>query len=209
MPKSLLNVLLTISLIVVTVPVLRGQKIKKTGSPSTTVSTTEKSQSAAFPELIGLTGQKAPNFTAIDMNGVEFNLENLRGKIVVINLWGTFCAPCIQEMPKLNTLVRKYKDKEVVFLSVAADDKQELEAFLAKHHFDYHVLSGAFDIIRQYAPKKKISSPTDMPDSFMMVLPTHLVIDRDGIVTEHFWGYSKKTVNQLAAIIEKLLAKKS
>ncbi len=84
------------------------------------------------PELIGLTGQKAPDFTSANMNGAEYNLEDLRGKIVVINLWATYCPPCIEEMPKLNALVEKYQNKDVVFLAPTPDNKNLLEGFLQK-----------------------------------------------------------------------------
>lgn len=162
-----------------------------------------------FPELIGLTGEKAPVFTSTNMEGTPYNLENLRGKIVVINLWATFCSPCIGEMPELNTLVEKYAGKDVVFLAPTPDEKSGLEGFLQKHSFKYQVLPNSYGIIQQYAPKEKESSPTDSSDSFKMILPAHLIIDRDGMVVKHFWGYKKETVaNELQQGIEQLLTKK-
>lgn len=159
-------------------------------------------------ELIGLEGQKAPFFKASNMNGTEYDLENLRDKIVVVNLWGTFCAPCIAEMPKLNALVDKYKDKNVVFLAPAVDDKTLLDGFLKKYEFKYQVLPSSFGIIEQYAPKQKGKTP-DKSGSFVMALPTHLIIAAEGTVIKHFWGYSEKTADELSETIEKLLAEKS
>lgn len=160
------------------------------------------------PELIGLEGQKAPLFKTVNMNGTEYDLENLRGKIVVVNLWGTFCAPCIEEMPKLNALVEKYKNKNVIFLAPAVDDKTLLEGFLKKYEFNYQVLPSSFGIIEQYAPKTKRKTP-DKPGSFVMALPTHLIIDENGTVVKHFWGFGEKTADDLSETIEKLLAEKT
>lgn len=165
-------------------------------------------QKDEIPQLIGLEGQPAPLFKAANMEGTEYDLEKLRGKIVIVNLWGTFCAPCIAEMPKLNGLAEKYKDKNVVFLAPAADDKTLLDGFLKKNEFKYQVLPSSFGIIEQYAPHRKGKTP-DESGSFVMALPTHLIIDADGRIIKHFWGYSEKTADELAETIEKLLAKKA
>lgn len=197
-----MKIYLTLLLTLIFVFTAYGQESVKT------VSSGKTGEPAPLSNLVGLTGQPAPIFSGVSMDGTEYDLEKLKGKIVVLNLWGTFCAPCIQEMPKLNELVKRYKDKDVVFLSATADNKQVLEIFLPKHPFDYQVLPASFGIIRQYAPKKKASSQSDQPSGFMMVLPTHLVIDRDGIVTEHFWGYGENTTSRLSGIIDKLLKRK-
>lgn len=169
----------------------------------------EKAKKKAFnpADLTGLKGQIAPQFVLPAMNGTGCNLENLRGKIVVINLWGTFCSPCITEIPELNALVRKYNEKGIVFLAPAPDDKAALEIFLKKHPFDYQILPNGFAVIEKYAPHKKSDEP-DKIGGFMMVLPTHLVIDQTGTVTYHNWGYSKTTAAELTKEIDNLLAKK-
>lgn len=159
-------------------------------------------------DLVGLKGQTAPQFILSAMNGTQYNLENLRGKIVVINLWGTFCAPCVEEMPKLNALVEKYKGKEVVFLAPAPDGKSDLEVFLQKHAFNYQVLPNGFAVVEKYAPHKK-SDDSQKKGGFMMILPTHLVINQIGVVTYHDWGFSKDTAAELSKEIERLLAKET
>lgn len=185
-----------------------GQQTEKSVPVIIDKPSAESKTSTNISDLIGLENQKAPSFTAASMDGTQYNLEALRGKIVVVNLWGTFCAPCITEMPKLNALVEKYKNGDVVFLAPAVDDKSLLEGFLAKNSFKYQVLPNSFGIVRQYAPKKKTPAPTDKPGAFVMLLPTHLVIDRDGTVTKHFWGFKETTADDLSKIIEQLLAKK-
>lgn len=164
-----------------------------------------KSSPAKLSDLVGLKDKPAPSFILPAMDGAEYNLENSRGKIIVMNLWGTFCAPCIEEMPALNALVAKYTNKNVVFLAPTPDDKATLEIFLEKHKFDYQVLPNGFGVIKNYAPHKKSDDP-QKPGGFMMILPTHLVIDQNGIVTYHDWGFGKETAQKISAEIEKLLA---
>lgn len=192
--------------------IIHAQEAKE---PSTTIVPLASKPMAAstskkidLRNLISLTGQKAPNFRSADMNGIEFNLENLRGKIVVVNLWATWCKPCIEEMPELNALNDKFKDKEVLFLAAAPEDKGFLEGFLKKNPFSYHILPGALDIIKQYSPRERPDS-TDGKSRRIQALPTHIVIDREGKVVKHFWGFSSQKIPELSQYIEELLNSKN
>lgn len=165
----------------------------------------KKTPSTDLDNLVGLKGEVAPIFTLPSMNGTEYSLEKLRGKVVVINLWGTFCAPCLEEMPKLNSMVENYNGKNVVFLAPAPDEKKVLEGFLNKYSFSYQILPNAFSLIRNYAPHQKSDDP-NKKGSFVMLLPTHLVIDQKGTVTYHEWGFRKDTIKSMTDEIDRLLA---
>lgn len=169
---------------------------------------TKKTPPLNLADLVGLKNQAAPQFVLPATDGTVFNLADLRGKIVVVNLWGTFCPPCIVEMPELNRLVEKYKNQDVVFLAPTPDDKAVLEGFLRKNPFDYKVLPNGFKVIEQYAPHKK-SVDGQKKGGFMMLLPTHLVIDKAGVVTFHEWGFSKTMSCRLTIEIERLLNEES
>jgi peroxiredoxin len=65
---------------------------------------------------------EAPNFKLQDPAGKTVELKALRGKPVVLNFWATWCAPCREEMPELETLWRENKDKGLVVLAVSVDD---------------------------------------------------------------------------------------
>ncbi len=68
-------------------------------------------------------GDPAINFTAIDLDGKAVNLETLKGKVIYIDLWATWCGPCTQEMPFYEKLRQKYKDNNnVAFVSLSVDD---------------------------------------------------------------------------------------
>lgn len=171
-----------------------------------TTAESKKTPPSDLSDLIGLKGQTAPAFILSSTSGTEYNLEKMRGQVVVINLWATFCPPCIEEMPKLNSLVEKYKNKAVVFLAPTPDDKAVLETFLQKYPFNYQVLPNGFGIVKQYAPHKKSADP-QKKGGFLMLLPTHLVIDQAGVVTYHEWGFRKDTIDGLSGEIERLLTK--
>jgi thiol-disulfide isomerase/thioredoxin len=173
--------------------------------PSTTSASTKRPD---LNNLVNLTGLKAPNFVSVDMNGTEYNLENLHDKIVVINLWATWCKPCIEEMPELNNLVKKFKDKDVVFLAAAPEDKILLEGFLQKNPFLYQILPGALDIIKKYSPKEK-ADPVTGKSRTIQVMPTHIVIDRGGTTVKHTWGFSSQKIPELSQAIEQLLDAKT
>ncbi len=71
-----------------------------------------------------------PNFTLNDMTGKAVSLEDFRGKVVLVNIWATWCAPCIKEFPSLKNLVEKFNG-EIVVLAISHDRAQEdIESFV-------------------------------------------------------------------------------
>jgi thiol-disulfide isomerase/thioredoxin len=72
-------------------------------------------------------GDPAIDFTAIDLNGKPVNLVNLKGKVIYLDLWATWCGPCLQEMPFFEKLKQKYKDNnDIAFVSLSIDDDTAL-----------------------------------------------------------------------------------
>ena len=87
-------------------------------------------------------GKTFPSLSLESPNGI-LDLDTLNRKIIVINWWATSCLPCRMEIPGLNKLVKKYKNKPVIFLSIIWD-KENLDEFLKKHPFNYsHSYSNA------------------------------------------------------------------
>ena len=132
----------------------------------------------------------APPFSARDLEGNRYALEELTGKIVVLNFWFVQCKPCVQEMPELNELVQEYQDKDVVFLAFALNGKAELKQFLKKRAFDYQIVPDAQAVAGQYSVEG---------------YPTHIVIDVKGNVAYRTMGLSPHTVGDLEKEIKKLL----
>ncbi len=71
-------------------------------------------------------GDKAVDFTALDQQGKRVSLSSLRGKVIFVDIWATWCGPCMAEMPHFEELKTKYKDNpSVVFVSLSIDDAQD------------------------------------------------------------------------------------
>lgn len=84
----------------------------------------------------------------------------------MLNLWGTFCKPCILEMPELNSVKQSYAEKEVVFVSMSPEDKPIIKKFLKKHEFDFIILPGSARYMMNFGNS----------------LPQTILIDKAGIV---------------------------
>jgi thiol-disulfide isomerase/thioredoxin len=116
----------------------------------------------------------APDVTATDLQGKTVHLSNFKGKLIVMNIWGTGCGPCVAEMPLLNQLVKQYStNPNIVFLAIAVDNTERLNKFLKFHPFDYQVLNNAVNLNE----KLDINS-----------MPVHLVIGKNGQIISRSIG---------------------
>ena len=128
----------------------------------------------------------------ITLDSRPINLADLKGKVVFINFWATWCPPCIAEMPSVNSLYNKMKNNDnVVFIMVDMDNKLESsEAFMKKNSYDLPV----------YAPTGSL--PEEL---FTGSLPTTVIINKSGkIVFKHEGmadydsGETEKLLNDLS-----------
>ena len=81
-----------------------------------------------------------------DMNGKRVSVQDLRGQVVVLNFWATWCGPCNTEMPMLVQAAQQYKQQSVAFLGASVDDsktQKNIPAFLDRYHVGYTILTGA------------------------------------------------------------------
>lgn len=132
--------------------------------PSTIVDLT-----MVYNHLFQMQDQVLPGFHFVDLNGKIYDAETCKGKIVVLNFWFIHCASCLQEMPQLNKLVLKYKDrKDIVFVSLALDNAAQLKSFLSKNKFDYAVVP---DMSKYIYDTIQINT-----------FPTHIILDRNSRV---------------------------
>ena len=110
-----------------------------------------------------------PDVKFIDTTGHAHTPESLRGKVVVINFWATWCGPCKKEIPDLSKLYLKYKDKGVVMLGVLSNDNPT-EADLLNFQSDAVM---EFPIVRQ-------TSDILVSFNYPQALPTTFIYDRQG-----------------------------
>lgn len=72
-------------------------------------------------------GQPSANFSYKDVDGKTINLEELRGKVVYIDVWATWCAPCIAEIPHLKKMESEFHDKDMAFVSISVDRERDFD----------------------------------------------------------------------------------
>ncbi len=109
----------------------------------------------------------APDFTLKSRDGKNVRLSELRGQVVMINFWASWCGPCRQEMPHLEAIHKEYVDYGFTLLGVNVDEKQELaEKLLAQIPVSFPIL---FD------PSSSVSKQYNVD-----AMPTTILIDRDG-----------------------------
>jgi peroxiredoxin len=119
-----------------------------------------------------------------DMNGAEVRLADYKGKVILLNVWATWCGPCELEIPELVEAYNKYKDDGVVVLGVSLDDSAET--------------------LRAYAPKKQMNYPLLLwDDAFedaygpIVGVPITFFIGRDGTISRrHFGPVTKERIDQ-------------
>lgn len=150
-----------------------------------------------------LINKTAPDFNLEDINGETVHLGSLRGKVVILDFWATWCTPCIKSFPAMEMAMVQYKDdKDVVFLFVntwerAKDPRTLVKDFFEKRKFDFYVLLDLKD------PERNTNKVAE--DYKLNGIPAKFIIDREGIVRYHgtgFTGDDQKVVEELSKMIE-------
>ncbi len=110
------------------------QKVKDKSALSTYAKRIDSIQTPAYKQAVNKTlnqllkfgkGDIAKDFIALDIDGKPVSLSSLKSKVIYVDLWATWCGPCMEEMPHFETLKAKYKDnKEVAFVSLSIDDTE-------------------------------------------------------------------------------------
>lgn len=138
-------------------------------------------------------GDAAPALKGVTLDGKAFDLSGLKGHVVVVNLWATWCGPCREEMPLLDAFARKYAARGVVLVGLDEDDAQdEAEVRKAMAAFSYPALMAAV------AEEDAFRAPR--------VLPITYVIDASGVVRAKLWaGGTPVTEQSLEQAVAPLL----
>jgi len=121
------------------------------------------------------------------------DLARLRGKVVVIDFWASWCAPCRQSFPWLNEMQAKYRDRGLVVIGVNVDrERAEADRFLQQTPADFQIV---------YDPDGTLASRYQVPG-----MPSSYVIGRDGQQAGVHIGFRKSTREQREAELERLLS---
>lgn len=139
---------------------------------------------SAFAQQKLTVGSSAPDFAAQSIDGKQFNLSELRGRVVVLTFWSTRCPICQSEIPKLNRVAERYKDEDVVFLAATIENEVKVETFLRKNPFNFSILPNSFAIVLKYAD-------TDRGGNINMGFPSYFLINKSGTIQLRADGWDK------------------
>lgn len=136
-------------------------------------------------------GQMAPAFSATDTNGTVFDLNDKRGKMVVLNFFATWCGPCIQELPLLHELHNKYRESEAIeFVIVGREETAEsVASFRHEHRFSFPMVAD---------PEREIYSLYAKS-----LIPRTYLIDGQGQVVLVLTGFNEDDLKRLEQEIKK------
>lgn len=124
-------------------------------------------------------GKRAPDFTMAGLDGREVTLSGLRGKVVVLSFWATWCAPCLVELPILERVSRRLEDRGVVVLAAnLGEDPSDVRAFVEQKDVHLPVLLDDGVVAERY---------------WIDSVPALVVIDGDGIIRARELGVASET----------------
>lgn len=128
-----------------------------------------------------------------DMEGRPQPLSQWRGKVLVVNFWATWCAPCREEIPGFVRLQEKYRERGLQFVGIAIDQRDKVQAFAQEFAMNYPVLLGGIDSVEMSRQAGNRAG----------ALPFTLILDRSGQIVGRKLGALKEA--KLDSMIESLL----
>lgn len=146
---------------------------------------------ARITNEVALIDEPAYDFAAVGIDGKDYRLEDLSGKVVLLNFWGIWCTRCRDEIPRLTALDRKHRGAGLVVLGADyGDDPKDLPAFMEDIGMSYPALidDGLAD------------------DYEVLIYPTSVVIDRNGRVRYRVEGFTEESFRALERVVGRLLA---
>ena len=134
----------------------------------------------------------APDFSLRDTKGKKVSLSDHKGKVVLINFWATWCAPCIQELPSLQKIYNDHEKEGLVVLGINVDEARNISGIkpLAKKlNLKFPILiDSTGDVMKLYNPA--------------MNIPYTVVIDKKGNIYAYFNGYHMGLENEIKKVVE-------
>ncbi|NNE65919.1 MAG: TlpA family protein disulfide reductase [Pyrinomonadaceae bacterium] len=130
------------------------------------------------------------------LDGEDFKISDFKGKVVLINLWATWCGPCIHEMPHFRRLQDEYGDKGFVMVGLNSDEESEAQ-------------------VREFVKQQKLNyligwSTSEINEEFMKIsklpgIPQSLLLNREGEMTGLFRGGGPKVIKSMVERVEKMM----
>ena len=132
------------------------------------------------------------------LDGTSFKLEDKKGKVILINLWATWCGPCRAEMPELVVMQDKYRDKgfEIIGLDTDSETVEEINVFAEKMKLNYQLGYADRALLGEFIKLSKMNG-----------IPQSIVIDRENRLTGVFAGAGPNVIQKMKETVEKIVNK--
>jgi thiol-disulfide isomerase/thioredoxin len=142
------------------------------------------------------TPTSAPDFTLKTLDGQEMTLSKLKGKVVLLDFWATWCAPCREAIPHLINLQKTYQEKgvEVIGMNVDKGDVETVRRFVKSMDIPYPITLTPEEVSRNYG---------------VTGLPTTILIDKQGRIRQKLMGFTSEISKQITSTIVELTQEKS
>ncbi len=141
-------------------------------------------------------GEQLPEFEVAMLDGSRFSSRELAGKVAVVDLWSTWCAPCLKQIPHLNELSRRYQDESfaVVGVTLQSGWAQDIKKDFEKRNIQpvYPILVGDDDVEEAFGG--------------VLAFPTTLLVGRDGKIHKRYVGADEEKAAGMEREIRALLA---
>ena len=138
---------------------------------------------------------RAPDFTLPDLEGNEISLRDFKGKVIFLHFWATWCPPCRNEMPSVEVLYQKLKDKDFELLAVSLDRQgsSAVEPFIRDYGLTFPIL---LDLEGKVARTYKVRG-----------IPSTFIVDKEGLIAERVVGArdwtASDSIKKFLSLIEK------
>jgi peroxiredoxin len=145
---------------------------------------------ASAPARSAAIGEPAPDFSLPTLEEREIGLGKFKGKVVLLNFWASWCAPCQEELPELEKIYRKYQERGFEVIGVNIDKKQaNAEKFVRRFGLTFPVmLDPESAVVGEYRAH---------------AMPMSYLIDQEGVIRQLFFGFNRKKLPAMeAAVVE-------
>ena len=136
------------------------------------------------------TGEQSPNFSITSLDGKEISLSDLKGKVVLINFFATWCGPCMKELPQVEAkLWPKFKDQNFAMISIGREHtKEQLQTWNEKKGFTFPI-----------APDPKREVYSKFANQY---IPRNFILDKTGKIIWQGVGFSEEELAQMIKTIQ-------